>query len=229
MGIPISGPPPPIDRSYKPAISIARISADAPFEDILNIIERDGGVIVTGFATAEEVAAIDSDVDAYRKRTRTTEKSALHIIPKETLAVPGLVGKSPTVAKLCEAPLLEKLRTSILQDNFSVIREDVIEENTIDPLLSISITFYIGHGAPRQRLHRDDNVHGIRHAGRLLALGRPVRTARPCLSRVLINGMTRDVLKLTKCALLVSVCLLPTPIPYTLNHYSLTPPSPGIP
>jgi ectoine hydroxylase-related dioxygenase (phytanoyl-CoA dioxygenase family) len=122
-------------------------------------------VILTGFATPGDLAAIDRDVEAHRKQTRTTEKSALQIIPKETLAVPGLVGKSPTIARICESPVLEQLRTSILQDKFSVIREDIVEEHTIDPLLSISITFYIGPGAPRQRLHRDDNVHGIRHGG----------------------------------------------------------------
>lgn len=46
------------------------------------------------------------------------------------------------------------------------MREDIAEENVIDPLLSISITLHIGYGSPRQILHRDDNVHGIRHGGR---------------------------------------------------------------
>ncbi|EXJ75772.1 uncharacterized protein A1O5_00279 [Cladophialophora psammophila CBS 110553] len=166
MGISMFGPPDPIDPSHEPSASITSISANAPIEEILGIIERDGGVILTGFATAEDIAAIDRDVEAHRKQTRSTENSALHIIPKETLAIPGLVGKSSTIAKICESPVLEELRTSILQEKFGVIREDIVEENVIDPLLSISITFYIGYGAPRQRLHRDDNVHGIRHGGK---------------------------------------------------------------
>ncbi len=122
-------------------------------------------MILTDFTTPEHLAAIDNDVEAHRKQTRTTEKSAMKLIPKETLAVPGLVGKSPTIVKICESPVLEKLRSSILEEKFTIIREDIVEENTIDPLLSISMTFYIGPGAPRQRLHRDDNIHGIRHAG----------------------------------------------------------------
>lgn len=165
MVIPISGPPAPIDPSYIPATSIATLPANSAIEEILSIIERDGGVILTDFATPEQLAAIDDDVEAYRERTKTTEKSALAIIPKETLAIPGLVGKSATIAKVCESPVLEGLRTHILQDRFSVIYEDSVEEYTIDPLLSISLTFYIGPGAPRQRLHRDDNVHGIKHGG----------------------------------------------------------------
>ncbi|EXJ91006.1 hypothetical protein A1O1_04113 [Capronia coronata CBS 617.96] len=165
MGIPAFGPPAPIDPSYTPEVSIASVPADAPIDEILDILERDGGVILTNFATVEDLAAIDTDLEAYRTQTPSTEKGALHIIPKETLAISGLVAKSPTVAKICESPVLEQLRASILQDDFSVIREDHIEKNTIDPLLSISMTFHIGYGAPRQRLHRDDNVHGVRHGG----------------------------------------------------------------
>ncbi|ETI24710.1 hypothetical protein G647_04079 [Cladophialophora carrionii CBS 160.54] len=166
MGLTMFDPPTPIDPSYQPSASIVRIPASSPIEDILAIIERDGGVILTDFATPEDLAAIDRDVEAHRTQTRSTDKGALKLIPKETLAVPGLVGKSPTIARICcESPVLEQLRTSILEEKFSVIREDIVEDHTIDPLLSISITFYIGPGAPRQRLHRDDNVHGIRHGG----------------------------------------------------------------
>ncbi|KAH7109040.1 hypothetical protein EDB81DRAFT_849424 [Dactylonectria macrodidyma] len=151
------GHPQPTDPSYEPTTSVASISADAPIGEILAIPERDGGWLCMG---------IDIDVKAHQKNVKSTENSALHIIPIETLAVPGLVGKTPTVAKICEFPVLEQLRTHILKDEFSIIREDYVEENAIDPLLSVSITLHIGYGASRQRLHRDDNVHGIRHEGK---------------------------------------------------------------
>lgn len=163
--MPMFGPPAPIDASYVPSTSIKTVPADSPIEEILSIIEQDGGVILTDFATRDQLALIEDDVEAYRALTRTTEKTALAIIPKETLAIPGLVGKSSTIATLCQAPVLESLRTHILQDTFSTVREESVEENTIDPLLSTSLTFYIGPGAPRQTLHRDDTVHGIKHAG----------------------------------------------------------------
>jgi ectoine hydroxylase-related dioxygenase (phytanoyl-CoA dioxygenase family) len=201
MGLPALLSPEPIDPAYKPSTSITSIPADSPIEDILEIIERDGGVILTGFATQEEVAAVDRDVAAHGKKTRTTEKSALHIIPKETLAVPGLVGKSDTMARICsESPVLEQLRTAILQDRFTVNREDVLETNVIDPLLSISMTFYIGHGAPRQRLHRDDNIHGTRHpigqfdlkkAGQFACLIAGSRTTRENGATMFIPGSHR--------------------------------------
>lgn len=158
--------PEPIDPSYKPKASITYLPATSPIEDILEVIERDGGVILTNFATPEEVAALDDDVSSYTNAASTNGTSGIPIIPKETTVVPGLVGKSPTAAKLCESPVLDQIRTRILEDRFTVQREDITEENQIDPLLSISITLYIGHGAPRQRLHRDDNIHGVRHGGK---------------------------------------------------------------
>ncbi|KAL1623129.1 hypothetical protein SLS54_004615 [Diplodia seriata] len=159
-------PPQPIPASHTAPSAIASLPASAPLPDILHILDRDGGIILTNLASAADLAAIDADVAAHAARTRSTEGSALHIIPKETLAVPGLVGKSPTVARLCEAsPVLQGLRDALLRDRFSVIREDVVEEYCVEPLLSISVTLHIGFGAPRQRLHRDDNVHGVRHGG----------------------------------------------------------------
>ncbi|OJD30290.1 phytanoyl-dioxygenase [Diplodia corticola] len=165
MAVGIPPPPRPISPSHKPPATIASVPADAPLSTLLDILDRDGGVILTDLVSAEDLAAIDADVEHHRSQAPPTEGSALHIIPKETLAIPGLVGKSPTVAKLCELPVLEDLRRAILRETFSVIREEVVETNAIDALLSISVTLHIGHGAPRQRLHRDDNVHGIRHGG----------------------------------------------------------------
>ncbi|KAF2108108.1 hypothetical protein BDV96DRAFT_616445 [Lophiotrema nucula] len=157
--------PVPFDPTYKPGASITSLPATAPISDILAVIERDGGVILKNLASAEQLEAVDKDIEAYKAQSRSKD-NALALIPKETCVIPGLVGKSPTIAEVCESPVLDALRTEILQDRFSVIREDFIEENVIDPLLSISITLHIGYGAPRQRLHRDDNVHGTRHGGK---------------------------------------------------------------
>ena len=77
MGLSMFGPPEPIEPAYKPRTSITRIPAAAPTEEILEVIERDGGVILTDFATPEDLAAIDRDVEVHRKQTRTTEKKRL--------------------------------------------------------------------------------------------------------------------------------------------------------
>lgn len=161
-----AGPPEPLDSGYEPPTSIAEIRADAPIDEILAIIERDGGVILTDFTTIEELALIDYDVELYRKEYEgqaTKVKGGSGVIPQETLAVPGLVGKSPTIAKICQYPVLKNLRTSILEERFCGSSEGISGEAVIDPLLSYAVTFWIGPGAPRQRLHRDDYVHLTRH------------------------------------------------------------------
>lgn len=164
MGIKIPpAHPEPINKAYQPAVAITRLPANAPVDEILEVIERDGGIILTDFASPEQLAAIDRDISPHIETAQKNGTSGIAIIPKETTVVPGLVGKSDTVAGLCEDPVLDEVRTRILQDRFAVQREDITEENCIDPILSISITLYISHGAPRQRLHRDDNIHGIRH------------------------------------------------------------------
>lgn len=163
MVVTILEPPQSIGSSYEPDVLIKKLPANASIEDILTVLEEDGGIILTDLISTDQLATIDADVEFQKEKAPTTEGSALSIIPKETLAVPGLVGKSDTVAKICEHPVLEQLRKQILEYRFSVIREDFVEENVIDPLLSISTTLHIGYGAPRQRLHRDDNVHGIKH------------------------------------------------------------------
>ncbi|KAH6886371.1 hypothetical protein B0T10DRAFT_563568 [Thelonectria olida] len=129
----MNGPPRPIDPLHKPSASIASIPADAPIEDILAIIERDGGVVLKNLVSHKDLSTIDEELEPYTKYTKSTEKSALHIIPKETLAIPGLMGKSPAVAKICELPVLEKLQTSVLQENFSVIRKGFIERTLLIP------------------------------------------------------------------------------------------------
>jgi hypothetical protein len=163
--------PPPIPSLYRPTTSIVAIPSSSPLAEIVKVLERDGGIILKDLVSTTDLNAIDSEIEDYRIRHQQRENGALSLIPKETFVLPGLVGKSPTVAKICELPVLDTLRTSLLQERFKIKREDIDEDNVIDPLLSISITLHIGYGAPRQRLHRDDNVHGIRH-GKNFELGK---------------------------------------------------------
>lgn len=161
--------PAPINPSYQPKTSISTIPASTPIGYILPILERDGGVILKDLVSQDELTSINEELKEWSSKPRRhlgskekTEGAAFPTIPAQTFLVPGLVGKSKTVAQICERPVLEELRQRILLDEFTVNRENFLEPNTIEPLLSVSMG--IGYGAPRQLLHRDDNVHGIRHS-----------------------------------------------------------------
>ncbi|KNG91251.1 phytanoyl-CoA dioxygenase [Aspergillus nomiae NRRL 13137] len=160
--------PAPIDPSYQPTASVEKIPATTPIEYILAILERDGGVILTDIVSKDDLSAIEQELQPWNGKHRrhldpTVDGDAFTTIPPQTTLVPGLVGKSKTVAQICEYPVLEELRQRILRDDFVLYREGNAEPNTLDPLLSLSVSMNIGYGAPRQLLHRDDNVHNIRH------------------------------------------------------------------
>ncbi|RAK80788.1 phytanoyl-CoA dioxygenase family protein [Aspergillus fijiensis CBS 313.89] len=159
--------PPPIDPSYTPTTSITTLPATSPIESILAVLERDGGLILRDLVTPSELQAIAAETAPWSTPRRhldpTAQGDAFYTIPPQTTLIPGLVGKSATAARICEHPVLDALRERILVDEFTVTREGFIEPNRIDPLLSMSASMNIGYGAPRQLLHRDDNVHGVKH------------------------------------------------------------------
>jgi hypothetical protein len=142
-----------ISPSYTPKTSITKLPADTPLEYILAIISRDGGIILENLVSPTELSAINSEVQPWsqqaRHSTSASKTDAFTIMPFQTTIIPGLVGKSPTAASICELPILESLRQSILVDKFNVHREDFHEPNTIDPLLSLSMCMNIGYGALR--------------------------------------------------------------------------------
>ncbi|KAH8433306.1 phytanoyl-CoA dioxygenase family protein [Aspergillus melleus] len=168
LALPIASP---IDPDYKPQCSLKTVPASTPIEYILAQLERDGGVILQDLVSPHDLATISTELEPWNGRLArhpaegevSSSGDAFTTIPAQTTLVPGLVGKSPTVAQICELPVLEGLRQRILRDEFTVNREGHMEPNVIDPLLSLSVSMNIGYGAPRQLLHRDDNVHGIRH------------------------------------------------------------------
>ncbi|GAW19807.1 hypothetical protein ANO14919_092980 [Xylariales sp. No.14919] len=161
----MQGFPPPIDPSYVPSVSLTEIPATAPTADIIAILERDGALILTGLVSAQDIAAVNDELEPYIQKAKAGTHAAYSLIPEQTVMVPGVVGKSPTMARIAEFEVIDQLRTLILQKRCTATWEDRIEDFTIGPLLSSSLTYNISHGGPRQRLHRDDMIHGIYHSG----------------------------------------------------------------
>lgn len=157
--LPESFPP-----NYRPLIHIAELSASAPVEEILSVIDRDGGVILNSLVSHEELRAIDKELEQFVKGDRGEDEGFFKgLVPQETILIGGLVGKSDTLANICEHPVLEELRREILTDHGTRRVENYDLPYHIDPLLSVSLSFRIRYGAVRQRLHRDDGTHLIEH------------------------------------------------------------------
>ena len=157
--------PPPIDPSYVPSVSLTKIPATAPTEDIIAILERDGALILTDLVSSQDIAAVNDELEPYIQKAKAETHAAYDLVPNTTVMVPGVVGKSPTMARIAELEVIDKLRTLTLQKKCTATWEDRTEEFTIGPLLNSSLTYHISYGGPRQRLHRDDMIHGIYHSG----------------------------------------------------------------
>ncbi|KAL8928312.1 MAG: hypothetical protein Q9172_000996 [Xanthocarpia lactea] len=150
--------------NYKPSTHIGELSATAPIEEILSVIDRDGGVILNELVGSEDLRSIEKELENYLKGDRDEDEGFFKdLVPQETILVDGLVGKSDTLAKVCEYPVLEELRKEILTDHGTRRVEKYNLPYHIDPLLSVSLSFRIRYGAVRQRLHRDDGTHLIEH------------------------------------------------------------------
>ena len=74
------------------------------------------------------------------------------------------MGKSDTIANLLDTnETIEKLLKVILEERYPAVFEQHTEELVVDPLLSIALGFNVGHGSPRQALHRDDMIFSSKH------------------------------------------------------------------
>ena len=156
--------PESIPPSYKPSVRISELPASSPIDEILSVIDRDGGVIIEDLVTHDELVSIETEIEKYTRSSRDGYEGFFKgLMPQETLLIGGLVGKSDTLAKICEHPVLEGLRREILTDHGTRRVEKYDLPYHIDPLLSASLSFRIRYGAVRQRLHRDDGTHLIEH------------------------------------------------------------------
>jgi ectoine hydroxylase-related dioxygenase (phytanoyl-CoA dioxygenase family) len=154
---------PPIDDSYQPSKAVTKIPATSTLEEILAVLERDGGVILTDFVPPETLDKIDEELKPYTKPVANSD-SYDNFIGKKTLVIPGLVGKSDTIANILDTnETIDKLLKVLLEERYPATFEDHTEELVVEPLLSISMSFNISQGSPRQALHRDDMVFSSKH------------------------------------------------------------------
>lgn len=154
---------PPIDASYQPSRAVTKIPATSSLDEILAILERDGGVILTNFVPLETMDKIDEDLEPYMTPIAETDGYD-NFIGRQTLVMAGLVGKSDTIANILDTnETIEKLLEVILEERYPAVFETHVEELVSEPLLSIAVGFNVGHGSPRQALHRDDMNFSSKH------------------------------------------------------------------
>ncbi|MEW6273173.1 MAG: phytanoyl-CoA dioxygenase family protein [Thermodesulfobacteriota bacterium] len=133
---------------------LRRVPATAPVDDVVRVLEEDGGVIVEHLIDARTVAAINAEVDAFVERA---DPAMRHLNPAiqlffgdRTKHVAGLAGKSRTFAtQVMIHPLLVGLCDRVLGPSCARWQ------------LNLAHLLARGPGAEHQYLHRDQLVWNL--------------------------------------------------------------------
>jgi Phytanoyl-CoA dioxygenase (PhyH) len=122
-----------------PAALTTLTDGDTP-ETIAETLKEDGGVIVSGLATAEIMDQIAVEMEPYMAATDPGNSTFLG---RETRRTGALIARSPTARRLVAHPTIIDTMSLVLGDHASCIQVDLTQ--LVD----------IGPGNPAQEIHRD--------------------------------------------------------------------------
>lgn len=147
--------------SITPPRAVEALPATSASEKILEILYRDGAVVIKNLLSIDSVAEITGEIKPYMD---ADYNSGLEVFAKQTKTVCGLAGKSPAAVKsILQNPNVK----TVVNDVLSVTTEswwgDARNKCVSPPLLSSFFTVRVGPGSARQGLHRDDQDHHATH------------------------------------------------------------------
>ena len=132
--------------------TLERVTRATPIDDIWSVVERDGGVIVTGLLSSETVSAINHDVEPSLRvlAPGATQEWFNVFFGANTKRLTDIVVSSPT------------FRDAVLQDTVILGLGDKVMTRLSDSYwLMASQVIEIGPGNRRQLLHRDMSNYPI--------------------------------------------------------------------
>lgn len=143
------------------ARKLSTVSCDAPIEQVVEIIKRDGAVVISNFVSGETLKSLAEELEPYLSATPCGVDP--YFAGTQTRRVARIIGRSDTAVEVALNPLFLGAARKILQVPAHVwVGEDRIE---VEPDIQLSITqaIQIGPGQGRQPLHRDDTTSLWRH------------------------------------------------------------------
>ncbi|KAL2796592.1 hypothetical protein BJX66DRAFT_335832 [Aspergillus keveii] len=137
------------------------LTPDAPLDDIIHLLKRDGAVGVRGLVS---VTDLDQTYDEIKDRMNTDREWEEEFFPKETKRVNGLIGASPTYTRTqAMNPLFQSLCTELLTTRSTFWWGDTRKESVSKPYVTAAVAIQIGPGGKAQPLHGDSYVnHRVR-------------------------------------------------------------------
>lgn len=140
---------------------LSTLSGDASVDQVVEVIRRDGGVIISDFISSQTLMSLTKDLDTYLNATPCGVDP--YFAGTQTRRVARIIGRSDTAVEVALNPLFIDTARAILQTPTHVwVGSDRIEMAP-DIQLSITQAIQIGPGQGLQPLHRDDATSLWRH------------------------------------------------------------------
>lgn len=141
--------------------TLSTLGSDASVEQVVEIIRRDGGVIISDLVSPTTLNALRDELDSYLNVTPCGVDP--YFAGTQTRRVARIIGRSDTAVEVAMNPLFLGVARQILQTPTHVwVGSDRIEMAP-DIQLSITQAIQIGPGQGLQPLHRDDATSLWRH------------------------------------------------------------------
>ncbi|PRY08824.1 phytanoyl-CoA dioxygenase family protein [Kineococcus rhizosphaerae] len=141
---------------------LTTLPGSATVDDVVEVLERDGGVIVADLISPEVMDKIWNELSPYLE---ATPGGSGEFVGRQTRRTSGIMGKSPSSAALLTEPHLLGAAEKLLRSTTRYFVGDEHHESEGSVQLSATQAIYIGPGQKAQALHRDDMVHHRTHPG----------------------------------------------------------------
>lgn len=140
---------------------LSTVGSDASVEQVVEIIRRDGGVIISDFVSPATLKSLTEELDTCLKATPCGVDP--YFAGTQTRRVARIIGRSDTAVDVALNPLFIGAARQILQTPTHVWVGSDRMEIAPDIQLSITQAIQIGPGQGLQPLHRDDATSLWRH------------------------------------------------------------------
>ncbi|KAI4760541.1 hypothetical protein E4T52_07570 [Aureobasidium sp. EXF-3400] len=149
--------------------SLARIDATEPLDKILDVIERDGGVIVTNFLSLELLKESMDTIEPYFSGRKLYDSKATHeelgadFFPEGSQRVYGLLAKMPDqLTRMMRLPVWQGIMAHFLNDEFASYTGETLVPQKSGYMLASTAALRLVPGSKPQPLHRDQIAYQIR-------------------------------------------------------------------
>ncbi|KAH8423245.1 phytanoyl-CoA dioxygenase family protein [Aspergillus melleus] len=137
--------------------SITRFDASNPSttpEALIEILRRDGGVIIENLISQDLAAQIKADLKPHFDADIPDKYG---FFPATTQRATGLLGISDACIELACNPLYIAVANALVSSRYTMWRGDRQETVSGKPILTSTVGFRVNPGGRQQVLHRDDN------------------------------------------------------------------------